>query len=570
MDKHVIALVLAEIGTLLDMLGENQFRARAFHTAARALDALEGDVVALARSGELAHVRGFGPATAQIARELVNTGESRMHRELRERTPSGLFELLAVPGLGARRIHTLHTELGVQNLEDLRAAAESGRIAELRGFGKKTAEKILAGIDFVRGASGRWRQPQAFDTAGRIVGFLELHPAVREVKLAGELRRRMETVDGVDVVAASDAPAAVLDAFQSLPGIVANELPGGRATGRLADGFEVRLRCVRPASFVAACVHETGNAAHWNALVERAAERGLKLSDDGLRRGRARVELADEAALYAALELPFIPPELREGVGEIEAAESGALPELVRYEDLRGTFHCHTTYSDGTAGVAEMAEAALARGWRYLGISDHSQAASYAGGLTVADIVRQHAEIDAWNASRGGELWLFKGIEADILRDGRLDYDADTLERFDFVIGSVHGRFRQTAEEMTARILGAIEDPRITFVGHLTGRLLLTRDAYELDVARVVDTAVARGVAIELNADPARLDMDWRYFREFRGKGLLTAINPDAHSGRGLGAVEYGIGMARKGWVTAESVVNCWSLEKVREFFGKR
>ena len=573
MDKHVAAMVLAEIGTLLDMLGENTFRARAFLTAARALDSFEGDLAEQAQSGALADVRGFGPATADVVRELVETGESRMHEQLRERTPSGLFELLAVPGLGAKRIHLLHETLGIESLADLKEAAESGRVAKLKGFGAKTEAKLLEGIAFVSSMSGRRRQPTALDAAGRVIGFLDSLADVVEVKLAGELRRRMETVDGIDVLCATRAPVKVVSAFVALPGLAMTERNGTGASARLADGLEVRLRCVPPSDFVSAWVEATGGASHWTGLQEVAASRGLTLTEDGLRRGKARVDLREEADLYAALELAWVAPELREGAGEIEAAAAGELPDIVSYKDLRGCFHVHTTYSDGTATVGEMAEAALARGWRYLGIADHSQAAHYAGGLSPARVAEQHAEIDAWNNARGGELWLFKGIESDILPDGSLDYgDAgpDFLACFDFVVGSVHGARGLDRRAMTARILKALDDPYLTFLGHATGRLLLTRNAYDIDMDAVIDRAIERGVAIEINADPARLDMDWRLWLRARGRGLRTAINPDAHSTRGLAAVEYGVGMARKGWVPRSAIVNTWELDEVKRYLGRK
>jgi len=568
MDRRALALVLEEIGTLMELQGENPFRARAFYNAARAAEGLEGDVAALAVSGELAKVKGFGPATAEVARELAATGESTLHRELRSRTPDGLIELLGVPGLGARRLHTLHMELGIASAEDLERAAAEDRIAALPGFGKKTQAKLLEGVAFLRSVRGRRRAPEAWTVASWVVGLLEANAAVGRAKAVGELRRRLETVDVIEVVAATRDADAVIREFLALPNVAHGERDGGAcARVRLADGVAVALRCVEPEAYVAAVVHGTGSPGHWEGLVSRAASLGLRLDDRGLWRGTARVGVDDEAALYAALELDVVAPELREGAEALAAAEARALPRLVAYDDLRGCFHCHTTYSDGRASVREMAEAARARGWRYLGIADHSQAATYAGGLTPDAIARQHDEIDAWNEERGHELWIFKGIEADILPDGRLDYaDAgeNILARFDYVVGSVHSSFGLSEAEQTARVLRAMENPHLTFLGHPTGRLLLSRQGYRIDLDAVIDAAAERGVAIEINANPRRLDMDWRHWRRAREKGVLTAINPDAHSTEGLDDVRWGVNVARKGWLTAGDVINAWELDAVR------
>ncbi len=590
-DRHAIALVLDEIGVLMELLGENRFKARAFASAARAMDALEGDVAALARTGALRDVRGFGPATASVAREIVETGCSSLHAELRARTPSGLVDMLAVPGLGATRIHTLHAELGVETLDDLADAAAAGRIAQVSGFGARTQSKILEGVAFVRSTAGRRRQPRAYEAAARILGWLD-ESTDAAVKVAGELRRRLETVDGVDLVAGAEDAGAVLASFQALPGLAARDgaaadgapVDGGAgrgaaadasaahvptAAGRLADGMEVRLSIGDPPAFGALWIVATGSEAHVSALRERARERGLRLQADGLFRGEERVEGADEASVYEALGLPWIPPELREG--DVAPYEAG-VPTLLESSDLRGTFHCHTTWSDGKATVREMAEGALARGWRYLGIADHSPNAAYAGGLSPADVARQQDEIDAWNEERGGELWLFKGTEADILTDGTLDYAAegDVLERFDYVVASVHSSFGIGRKKMTARVLKALEDPHLTFLGHPTGRLLLSRDAYEIDMEAVIARAAELGRGIEINADPARLDMDWRRWPAARESGVKTAINPDAHSVRGLDNVEYGVGMARKAGLGPADVVNAWKLEDVRRYLGLR
>lgn len=575
MNATEVARVLDEIATLGELNGENPFRTRAFANAARALEASGADLPALAAAGELTSIKGIGEGIAQIVRELVQTGRSSLYDELRAQTPSGLFELLKVPGLGAKRIHTLHAELGVETLDALEDAARAGRVAALGGFGAKTEQKLLEGVAFVRTTLDRRRYPQAMDVAARLLEWLRARDGVQAAEIVGALRRRLEVVEAVELLAASDAPAPLLAAFRALgapaEGAGADE---GCAEIRLPDGLRATLRCVPPRAWVAAVVWETGGDTHRAALAARAAERGLRLERDGLWRGAAPERLQREAELYAALGLQYVPPELREGLGELDAAAAGALPRLVELSDLRGTFHCHTTYSDGKATLAEMAEAARAKGWQYLGIADHSPYAAYAGGLKPAAVTKQHREIDAWNREHGGagqgRFRLFKGTESDILPDGSLDYDADVLARFDYVVGSVHSGFNLSRREMTDRVLRAIENPHLTMLGHPTGRLLLGRSGFAIELDEVIDAAAAHGVLIEINADPHRLDLDWRHVRQAAQKGILIPVNPDAHSTGGLDNVAFGVNMARKGWLQARDVLNTWTLEEVEEFFAQR
>lgn len=577
MTRAAAVLVLQEIGRLLELQGENPFKVRAFQAAARALERLDGELDHLLRSGRLARTQGLGPATMRVVEELVRTGSSSLYRELRERTPDGLIQLLSVPGLGARRIHQLHQELGVASLDDLETALATGRVARLAGFGERTAEKLWEGVAFRRTVAGRRRRPEALDAALPLLEMVRAQRGVARAELTGALRRRLETVDGVDLVA---VPASgvdvdpVLTSFLGLPGTTGGERLGPNAgRARLADGLEVRLQCLAPEAFAAGWLHGTGSPSHLAALRERARSRGLRLHEDGLRRGRRRLEAAEEADIYAALGLAFVPPELREGRGEVEAAAASKLPRLVELSDLRGCFHCHTVYSDGRAPVAVMAAAALARGWRYLGLADHSQAARYVNGLSPDAIRRQHEEVDAWNEERGHEIWLFKGIEADILSDGRLDYAEfgdEILGSFDYVVGSVHGRFGQDEREMTRRVLRALENPFLTFLGHPTGRLLLAREGYRIDMDAVIDAAGERGVGIEINSNPRRLDLDWRHWPRAREKGIRCAVNPDAHSTGGLDDVRWGVDVARKGWLTKEDVVNTWELDEVQRYFDVR
>jgi DNA polymerase (family 10) len=567
MDKHAIALVLEEIGTLLELHGENSFKARAYQAAARAIESVDEDVVALARRGELESVPGIGSATARTITELIETGTAKYYLDLRARTPSGFYELLAVPKLGPKKIRLLHEQLGIDSVADLERAAREGRISKLKGFGGRTEELLLEGITYVRGTLGRRRLAEALDVGPRLLGFVSSVKGVIAAELAGELRRKLETVDGIAIVAAAlaDDVDDVLAAFIALPGISNAERAGdATAVARLSDGFLLRLVCSSPARFGETVVRETGSAAHLTALGSGWGGGAGGSADTG--------RLVDERSVYSALGLPFIEPELRESGAEVEVARAGLLPELVTVEDLRGCFHCHTVYSDGRGTIEEMARAAQQRKWRYLGIADHSKNASYAGGLQRADVERQHAEIDEWNARHGSKVWVFKGIEADILNDGRLDYEDEDglLETFDYVVGSIHSSFALPQAAQTARLIRAIQNPNLTFVGHMTGRLLLSRKGYGVDVDAVLQAAADAGVAVEINADPHRLDLDWRHWPVGKRLGVKTAINPDAHSARALDVVEYGVCMARKGWLEPSDVVNTWKLDAVKRFFNSR
>ena len=574
MDKHAVAIVLEEIGTLLEIHGENKFKARAFVGAARAIEKMTDDLTAVARRGELESISGVGPATAGVIRELINTGTSRYYLELRDRTPDGLLELLAVPKLGATRIRTLHEKLGISSIDDLEAAARAGRIAGLSGFGARTEQRILEGIGYVRSITGRRRYADAVELGNRLRGFAAALPGVLRAELTGELRRYCETVDAIEVVAAvkDGNAAAAMDQFLTLPGILRGErIDEHVALAHLSDGLVLHLTCVPDDEFPTRVIFETGSNAHLDALSGVAEERGLHFTSSGLLRGDEVLDLQDEEDVYSTLGLQFVPPELRESGIEIEVAAAGELPNLINYDDLCGCFHSHTVYSDGKASVAQMAEAALERGWRYLGIADHSKYASYAGGLSSEDIARQHDEIDEWNAREGRKVWVFKGIEADILPDGQLDYEDEpgVLASFDFVVGSIHSSFALSTDVQTKRFLRAMENPYLTFLGHLTGRLLLSRKGYGVDLETVFHAASERGIGIEINSDPHRMELDWRYWPKAKSLGIRTAINPDAHSQRQLDFVQYGIAIARKGWLEAGDVVNTWKLAEVKRFFQK-
>ncbi len=568
MDSRSAAHVLSQISALLELGGAPRFNARAYQHAARAVLALGADdLTPLYKSGELGKTKGVGPATLSVLRELIETGESSYLERLREATPGGLFDLLRVPGLGGTKVSMLHQELGVETLDDLEAVAVDGRLAKMPKFGPKTVERILKGIEFARHATRRALYHRALYQADILRATVERHPDVTEAIVAGSIRRLNETIGDVDIVAVCSAdPTSVAESFAQMPGIKHAEVTNDTASIQFVDDVSADIVCVLPDNAGFALWRLTGSDLHVKEMHVWAATHKHALTDTTLSSARGKAcPCATERDFFGAIGLPEIPPELREGHGEIEAAAAGMLPDLVTLNDLKGVLHCHTTWSDGGASIEEMAEAARERGWKYIGISDHSESAFYAGGMKRDKLARQHEEIDEINSKTKG-FRILKGIEADILADGRIDYSDEPLDTFDYVIGSVHSRFSMDGAAMTERVLKAMDDPRLTILGHPTGRLLLTREPYAIDLEAVIDKAVETGTVIELNADPHRLDMDWRHCRIAKEKGVPIEIGPDAHSEDSLDYVELGIGMARKGWLEASDVFNTRSASQVLKF----
>lgn len=590
MNKNEIADLLEEIGTLLELEGENPFKTRAYQAGARALEAMEADeFAARMAAGTLGELKGFGEALVDKITKLHATGRLEFYDKLRARIPDELIALLEVPGLGPKKIRALREQLGVDSPAKLEAACREGRVAALAGFGEKTQAKLLEGLANRAAYARRHRWWDARAVAEPIVHTLRALPGVLRAEAAGSLRRNLETVGDLDfIVAAATSDADSITAwFCGQDGVKEVTARGEtKASVRFTSGLQADLRIVPEAQFAYALHHFTGSKEHNVALRQRALARGFSLSEWGLvpeagegtakekaERGES-LPATDEQALFAHLDLAFIPPELREGRGEIEVAEHGgaALPRLIETTDLRGAFHNHTTESDGKHTLAEMAAAAESLGWDYLGIADHSRSSVQARGLDTARLAAQIAAIRAFNNSGRCRTRVLAGVECDILPDGRLDYDDAEFAALDldYVVVSVHSAFTQSAEEMTARIVRAIEHPRATMLGHATGRLLLRREGYAVDLARVIDAAIAHRVIIELNAHPARLDLDWRHWRRAAERGLLCAINPDAHDAPGLRHVEAGVRVARKGWLTAAQVLNTRDLDGVLCWFKER
>jgi DNA polymerase (family 10) len=590
MTKNDIADVLNEIGTLLELKGENPFKVRAYQSGARVLEGIEdAELATLIREQRLESVKGLGEALAQKISELHTTGRLKFYEELKASIAPGLVEMLQIPGLGAKKVRALHEKLGLDSIAGLAAACADGRVAELAGFGEKSQEKILTGIKNREAYGQRHLWWEAWQLAEPILAGLRALPQVVRAEAAGSLRRGLETIGDLDFLVAASEVTPVVEWFTRMPEVQEVTAQGEtKASVRFASGLQADLRLVPEDQFVFALHHFTGSKDHNVQMRQRALVRGLSLSEwglvpaegEGTAKEKAEKEKAEkrksgkpvgtEADIFKALGLHFIPPELREGLGEIEAAEQGELPRLVELGDLRGAFHNHTTATDGRNTLAEMVGAAEALGWEYLGIADHSKSSFQADGLNETQLLKQVAEIRALNSSHRFKTHVFSGTECDILPDGRLDFDQSILRQLDYAVVSVHSAFTQDESKMTARIVRAIEQPHVTMLGHLTGRLLLRREGYAVNTAKIIDAAIANGVIIELNANPQRLDMDWRYWRRAAERGLLCSINPDAHDTAGLTFVRAGVNAARKGWLTAKQVLNTRPLAEVEKFFSGR
>jgi len=565
MDKSEIADIFEEIALLLELKGENPFKARAYTNAARTLESYDGNLPQLVGDNRLGELPGIGDALQLKIVELVKTGRLAYYETLKASFPEGLLALIDIPALGPKKIKVLHEKLGVSNIAELEAACQAHRVRDLAGFGAKTEEKILAGIAQARDYSALSRYAEAWAQAEELREALRDHEAVGQLSLAGSLRRGKEIIKDIDLVASSSAPQQVMDYFVSLPGIkkVTNHGPT-KSSILLDSGVSADLRVVSDKEYPYALHHFTGSKEHNVAMRQRAIAQGKKLSEWGLFEIAPGKKQDDEGKLipcrtedeiFAALGLQYIPPELRENLGEIEAAEKGEIPRLVEWTQLRGTFHCHTNWSDGRNTLAEMAGEARELGLDYLGIADHSKSSYQANGLDENRLGEQIEMIAKLNAQIDG-FHVFSGSEVDILKDGRLDFPDDVLAKLDYVVASVHNAMSQSEEEMTARVIRAMENEYVTILGHATGRLLLQREPYKINLEKIIDCAVRTGTWIELNCSTWRMDLDWRWWHRARDKGVKCAINPDAHRVSQFAMLRHGVTVARKGWLRREDVVN--------------
>jgi DNA polymerase (family 10) len=581
--KDQTADLLESIARLLELKGENLFKIRAYTHAARALETFTGDLSKLAAEGRLGEIPGIGKAIAEKLGEWFATGRLDYYEQLKAEFPPGLFELFELQGLGPKKIKALWEQLGVTSVAELQAACNDGRVEGLPGFGKKTADNILAAVEARARFAGRFRIGDIAGDAERMLGDLRELPEVLQASLAGSYRRRKEVVGDLDFIVATNHPEQVSRFFVE-HAMVENILANGatKSAVRFKSGIQADLRVVKTAEYPFAINYFTGSKEHNIGLRSRALARGWTLNEYRLE-AVANVEgkkarkpaqpippIYEERDLYRALDLDYIEPELREDRGEFEAAENHTLPDLIEVENLRGTFHNHTTASDGRSSLAEMADAARELGLQYLGIADHSKSSFQAHGLDAERLLAQVEEIRQFNAGFGGHFRLFAGTECDVLKDGSLDFPDEVLSQLDYVVASVHAAFTLPEAEMTKRIIRAISNPHVTMLGHLTGRLLLSREPYQVDVPAVIEAAAATGTIIELNASPWRLDMDWRWWPLAKEKGVRCSINPDAHHTDQLQNLWHGVGAARKGWLTRRDVVNCLPLGKIEAVLAQK
>ncbi len=569
--KDALVDMLESIAQMLELKGENVFKIRAYTNAARAIETFNGDFQAMAAEGRLTEIPGVGKAIADKIAEAVTTGRIPYLEALKAEFPPGLFALFELQGIGPKKIKALWQQLGITSLEALEAGCRDGSVAALRGFGKKTAGNIQKAMEDRKRHSGSFRLGDIAAESESLLDQLRELPEVLQASIAGSYRRRKEIVRDIDYIVAASHPDPVSTFFVNHPAVESVIVRGPtKSSVRLKSGIQADLRVVTNEQFPFAIAYFTGSKEHNIAIRGRALARGWTLNeyrlgpDEKSKRAPDPIpNIESEADLYAALGLDYIAPELREDRGEIAAAEKHQLPGLIELSNLRGTFHNHTTASDGRNTLAEMAEAAQELGLQYLGIADHSKSSMQAHGLEADRLLAQVAEIREMNKQWGGCFRLFAGVECDILKDGSLDFPDEVLAHLDYVVASVHSVFTLPEAEMTARIIRAISNPYITILGHLTGRLLLSREGYQVNVPAVIEAAADTGTIIELNASPRRLDMDWRWWPLARQKGVKCAINPDAHSTGSLQHLWNGIGAARKGWLTRADVVNTLPLGKI-------
>jgi DNA polymerase (family X) len=556
MERKEAARVLSEIAEMLELSGANRFKVRAYENAAEALLAFPGDLAEAVRTGTLRQLPGIGDTIFSNLEALATTGRLPLYDELRASFPRGLSDCLRVPGLGARKLRQLHDALGVDSLDALERACLEGRLEKLPGFGKKSADHYLRGIRTVRASSGLFLHAAARARAERLAAYLSDSGLALEVAVAGSLRRLREIVRNVNLVASSRRAADLAEAFRAFPEAVAVVSPDAPLPSvRFLDGLSADLRIAAPEEYAAALFFDTGSRSHTAGLRAVAEKRGWTLDERGLAGdGGRRIAAESEADLYEALDLAYVEPELREGGGEIEAAAARRLPALVSRADLRGVFHVHTDASDGRDDLETMVRAARDHGYACVAITDHSQSAGYAGGLTM-DRMRAQREAIRTLRRRMPEIRILHGTEADILADGSIDYGDDFLAELDLVVASVHTRFGLDRDEQTARLIRAVRNPRVAILGHPTGRLLLDREGVSADMEAVIAAAAESGCALEVNASPHRMDLDWRLVRVAIERGATLAIDPDAHATRELDYVPNGLAMARKGWAGPGAVL---------------
>ena len=569
MDNKEVAQILQEIAEMMELKGDNPFKIRAYDNGARIIEGLSQDIAQIVKEGTLREIKGIGEGLAHTITELVKTGKCSAHQELKKSLPKGILDILHIPGLGPKRAKILYEKLGIKNVAELEKACRKNRLSTLDRFGEKSQANILEAIKNYNKSQGSFLFSEADEESRAYVQYLKKIKDVIRIEIAGSLRRRKETVHDADILVSTNYPKPMSDHFCSYPKIATVLARGDtKSSAILKSGLQVDLRTVTDKEFPYALHHFTGSKEHNVAIRTLAKRRGLKVSEYGIFKGKKLIPCQDEADIFKTLKLSYIPPEIRENGGEIEAARKDMIPNLVEEKDIKGIFHVHSTYSDGVASLEDMIREAEKLGYEYVGISDHSKTAVYANGLSVERLKKQQKELD--RLEKKFKIRIFRGTESDILSDGALDYPEKVLDSFDFVVGSIHSRFKMSEEEMTKRISRAMQNPYMTFWGHPTGRLLLERDGYAVNFDVLFGAAKTNGVIIEINANPNRLDLDWRMCRSAKEKGIRFSINPDAHSTKGLSDVKYGVGIARKGWLRKNDIINTLSVSEMEKFLKGR
>jgi DNA polymerase (family 10) len=569
LEKLEIAWLFTEIADLLELKGDNPYRIRAYRRAARALKGFSGDIRQLWEQGKLATITGIGKDLAAKIGEILSTGTCRFLEELRQEVPPGLVDMLVLPEVGPRTVHTCYSQLGITTLAELEEAARKRQLRQLPGLGAKTELKILKGIHLLNSRQGRVPLGVALPLAEELYQDLASLGEVEALSFTGSLRRRRDEVGDVDILAAATEGEKVIDLFSHSPRIAQIVAKGtNRVVAKTRLGIEVDLWVVTPKQYAPALLWATGSRRHYQRLQERAAALGVELDGCQVHKSGRAIPVTEEEEVYQLLELQYIPPELREDNGEVEAAAAGNLPSLVTLGDIRGDLHCHTDWSDGIESIEEMAEAARQLGYSYLAITDHSHSLAVAGGLSPERLLEQAGQVREINR-RLDNFQLLAGTEVDILADGSLDYPDSVLEQLDVVIASVHSHFRQDRETMTRRIIKAITNPHVDILAHPSGRILGRREPYAVDLEAVLAAAARSGTVLEINASPDRLDLTDTWARRAREMGVKLAVNTDAHAGERLREMAFGITAARRGWLEPQDLINTWPWERVRDYFQK-
>jgi DNA polymerase (family 10) len=581
MDKEKVAEILVEIGTLLELKGENPFKTRAYQNAARTLESLSEPLAKLVAEDKLGGIKGIGEALQKKITELVTTGKLKYYEDLKASLPPGLVEMLQIPGVGPKKVKALHDKLGLESIDQLEAACKAGKVATLDGFGEKTQSKILEGIQFRRTYATRHLLSEALTVAEPMLESLRGHPEVIRCSVGGSVRRFKEVIGDIDFLVSSKKPERVIDFFTSQPGVLSVNAKGEtKASVIVTGGIQADLRVVSDSEYPFALAYFTGNKEHNIAMRQRAIARGLRLNEYGLFKSKEEtrdpkllVPCQSEEDIFVELGLPYIPPELREDHGEFAAGEKNALPRLLEWTDLRGSLHNHSTWSDGHATLEDIVAHVRELGCEYWAITDHSKSSFQAQGLDAARVFEQLKAVKKINqqlAQEGSDFRLLTGSEVDILSEGKLDFDNDLLNELDVVVASIHAGFSQNEAEMTKRLIRAAENPFVHMLGHLTGRLLLEREPYKVNQQAVIDACAETGTWIELNANPYRFDLDWRLWPYARSKGVKCVINCDAHRHEHSGFLRLGAGIARKGWLTKADVINTLPLNALLKQLKKK